>query len=182
MRILLLGGSKSGKSMTAQRLAHALADGAPMYYWATMEPTDDEDSARIERHRREREGWGFRTVERGRDLTAALPSLDGRGTVLFDSVTACLAAEMFSAPQPDPRAAERTARELLTVSGAFAHFICVCDSVWSDGATYDEWTECYRRGLALICRALVQEFDAVAEITAGLSVLRKGRMPIEALA
>ena len=40
MRILLLGGSKSGKSGLAQRLARDLSEGNSLYYWATMEPTD----------------------------------------------------------------------------------------------------------------------------------------------
>ena len=50
MRILLLGGSKSGKSGLAQRLARDLSEGNSLYYWATMEPTDEEDRARIRRH------------------------------------------------------------------------------------------------------------------------------------
>ena len=40
MKILLVGGSKSGKSGLAQRLCVRLAAGAPMIYWATMEPVD----------------------------------------------------------------------------------------------------------------------------------------------
>ena len=47
MRLLFIGGCKSGKSSTAQRMARALACGKPMYYWATMEPHDGEDLARI---------------------------------------------------------------------------------------------------------------------------------------
>lgn len=47
MRILLIGGGKSGKSTMAQRLAAALSGDAPRYYWATMTPHDDEDLARI---------------------------------------------------------------------------------------------------------------------------------------
>ena len=91
MRILILGGSKSGKSMLAQRLAKGLAAGNKLYYWATMEPMDGEDDARVARHRRERDGWGFETVERGRNLPAALPLIVSAGTVLFDSITAALA-------------------------------------------------------------------------------------------
>lgn len=180
MRILLVGGSKSGKSMTAQRLTRTLKGNVPPYYWATMEPTDGEDLLRIERHRAERAGWGFRTVERGRDLTAILPQLDANAAVLFDSVTACLAAEMFPPDgAPDADAAARVARELLTVSEHFAHFVCVCDAVWFDGAVYDDWTERYRRGLAEICRALAAQFDVVAEITAGLPVIWKGKQIYE---
>ena len=47
MNILLIGGSKSGKSHLAQELCRAL--GGPMIYWATMEPTDEEDRERIRR-------------------------------------------------------------------------------------------------------------------------------------
>lgn len=183
MKILLVGGSKSGKSLHAQHLALALSGGAPRYYWATMEPTDGEDLARIERHRRERAGWGFATVERARALPAALPGLSAQGTVLFDSVTACLAAEMFP-PEgaPDAGAAQRTAAEILAASEHFANFVCVCDAVWSDGAVYDEWTERYRRGLAMVCRALARQFDVVAEITAGLPVIWKGKDLYETIA
>ena len=95
MRILLIGGSKSGKSTMGQRLTRAFAAGAPMYYWATMEPTDEEDLARIARHLKDREGWGFETIERGRDLLPALERIDPAGAVLFDSITAQLACEMF---------------------------------------------------------------------------------------
>ena len=49
MKILLVGGSKSGKSGLAQRLCVRLAADAPMIYWATMEPVDGEDRARIAR-------------------------------------------------------------------------------------------------------------------------------------
>ena len=90
MRILLLGGSKSGKSMLGQRLTRQLADGGPMIYWATLEPRDTEDRAIVRRHLAERDGWGFGTLERGRalpeadvvtydiaDLTIPLESTDG---------------------------------------------------------------------------------------------------------
>ena len=50
MRVLLIGGGKSGKSSTAQRLAAALSGDAPRYYWATMTPHDAEDRLRIRRH------------------------------------------------------------------------------------------------------------------------------------
>ena len=101
MRLLFIGGCKSGKSSTAQRIAKRLGENAPLYYWATMEPHDDEDLARIRRHIADRDGWGFTTVERARDLTAGLAAIDPAGTVLFDSVTACLAAQMFDGGDMD---------------------------------------------------------------------------------
>lgn len=129
MRALLLGGSKSGKSNAAQRLAVALAAGNPRYYWATMEPVDEEDLARVQRHLEDRAGLGFQTVERGTDLPGALALLDPRGTVLLDSVTALLANEMFQ-KEMDALAPERVAKELLLVSRSVAHMVCVCDDIF----------------------------------------------------
>lgn len=167
MRILLIGGSKSGKSTMGQRLTRAFAAGAPMYYWATMEPTDEEDLARIARHLKDREGWGFETVERGRDLLPALERIDPAGAVLFDSITAQLACEMFG-ETIDKTAPARAGEELLTVSRYPEHFICTCDDLWRGGGRFDEWTELYRAGLAQICRRLAAEFDVVCEMTAGV--------------
>ena len=167
MRILLIGGSKSGKSTMGQRLTRAFAAGAPMYYWATMEPTDEEDLARIARHLKDREGWGFETIERGRDLLPALERIDPAGAVLFDSITAQLACEMFG-ETIDKTAPARAGEELLTVSRYPEHFICTCDDLWRGGGRFDEWTELYRAGLAQICRRLAAEFDVVCEMTAGV--------------
>ena len=179
MRYLYLGGSKSGKSMQAQTLARdlALGEGLKLYYWATMEPSDEEDRARIRRHLADRDGWGFTTVEQGRDLPEALDQVDPDSAVLFDSVTAVLSNEMFLGPlrEPEelPAIAEKTAEELLEISRKPAHFICVCDDIFRDGGRYDPWTEGYRQGLARICRILAAEFDVVCEVSGGLPHLHK---------
>ena len=175
MRILLLGGSKSGKSMLAQALSRNLAQGGPLYYWATMEPVDQEDTQRIARHLKERDGWGFITVEAGWDLLSAADRVRPDGTVLFDSVTACLANGMFSGGF-HPQAHERAARDLLALSGRCRHFVCVCDELWEDCGGYGPETEAYCRSLALICRRLAKEFDAVCQVTAGLPRLWKGAL------
>ena len=54
MRVLISGGSKSGKSLLAQELTLRLANGGKRYYVATMIPADEEDRARIRRHLAER--------------------------------------------------------------------------------------------------------------------------------
>ena len=178
MRILLMGGGKSGKSTTAQRAARALAQGGPMYYWATMEPHDDEDLARIRRHVADREGWGFATIERARDLTAGLAQVDPAGTVLFDSVTACLAAQMFDEHgQMDGGAPERTAAQIAAISRYPAHFVCVCDGIFDGGEDYDPWTAAYVRGLAGVCRRLAADFDTVCEMVMGIPHVWKGALP-----
>lgn len=175
MRILLVGGSKSGKSSLAQDIVIKLAAGSPKFYWAAMEPVDQEDNERIERHIADRKGMCFKTLERGRALlTGELPPKDA--SVLFDSVTALLANEMFGACF-DPAAPERALRELLALSEKCAHFVCVADEVFRDGAVYDDLTEDYRRGLAAILRALAEDFDTVAEVSCGIPKFYKGGLP-----
>ena len=86
MSTYISGGCKNGKSFYAQRVAKA--GGSPLYYIATMIPHDDEDLARIRRHREERAGWGFETLECGRSILSCLDAADSRGSFLLDSVTA----------------------------------------------------------------------------------------------
>lgn len=176
MNYLLIGGSKSGKSHLAQELCRAC--GGPMVYWATMEPTDEEDRARIRAHLHDRDGWGFATIEAGRDLPAAFPQLPQDAVVLFDSVTALLANEMFRPDGTmDQMAGDRAAAQLLSLSCRCRTLVCVADELWRDGQLYDPWTECYRRQLAHICRTLAAQFDVVAEVAAGLPQLWKGTLP-----
>ena len=177
MRILIVGGSKSGKSHLAQQLTRSLASGGRAYYWATMEPTDREDAERIEKHIEDRAGWGFETIERGRALTDG-PMPEADSSVLFDSVTALLANEMFFGQEPDPTAPLRALRELIVVSKQVRNFVCVCDEVFRDGFEYGDWTDEYVRGLAGVCRGLASVFDAVYEAAAGIIKVHKG-LPFE---
>lgn len=173
MTYLFIGGSKSGKSHLAQQLCRDL--GGPLVYWATMEPVDGEDRARIENHLRDRDGWGFETLEAARSLPAAFDRLPKNATVLFDSATALLANEMFRPDGTmDQAAGARSAGELLALAQSCRHLVCVCDDLWRDGSLYDPWTEEYRRQLAGICRKLAAEFDAVAEVICGLPQFYKG--------
>ena len=112
MRVFISGGCKNGKSYYAQRVAKSA--GAPLYYIATMIPHDHEDDARILRHRKERENWGFETIECGRDIQNVLNNADQNGSFLLDSVTALLSNEMF-APEFRPDAAEKVTFSLCTL-------------------------------------------------------------------
>ena len=79
MTYFLSGGSKSGKSMLAQKIAKALP--APHYYLATLRPTDAEDRAIVARHLRERDGWGFTTLECECGILSALELAPENGIV-----------------------------------------------------------------------------------------------------
>ncbi|MBQ8088548.1 MAG: bifunctional adenosylcobinamide kinase/adenosylcobinamide-phosphate guanylyltransferase [Clostridia bacterium] len=174
MSVLISGGCKNGKSYYAQELARAM--GAPLYYIATMIPHDAEDDARIERHRRERAGWGFETVECGRDILRALDGTDPSGAFLLDSTTALLSNEMFSSDGIDPTAGERVAQALCEFVRRAPNTVVVSDGIYSDANRYDAWTECYRRNLARIDCALAQVCDTVIEVVAGLKIVYRGNV------
>jgi adenosyl cobinamide kinase/adenosyl cobinamide phosphate guanylyltransferase len=84
MIVLLLGGTRSGKSEVAERLAAGL--GEPVTFvaagWASTE--DPDLAARIAAHRARRPA-DWLTIEAGADVTAALRSYP-EGTALVDSL------------------------------------------------------------------------------------------------
>ena len=176
MSTFISGGCKNGKSFYAQRIAQA--GGRPLYYIATMIPRDAEDDARIARHRKEREGWGFETLERGTDILSCLDRADPNGSFLLDSVTALLSNEMFTDDGMDAQAPEKIARELVEFVRRAPKTVLVSDYIYSDANLYDDWTEAYRRGLARIDRALAAACDDVLEVVHGQVVVHKGALPL----
>lgn len=86
-RVLVLGGSRSGKSAHAESLVAGRAD---VVYLATSssDPADAEWSARVAAHRARRPA-GWTTLE-----TTSPSELLRRGTVLVDSITTWVAALM----------------------------------------------------------------------------------------
>jgi len=176
MKIFISGGSKSGKSMLAQRLSQCLrAPGKPMYYLATMLPADAEDRERIARHRQDREGLGYETVEAGRGVYAAVAKCDKDGFFLLDSVTALLANEMFlPSGGIEPDAYKIVVGDLERVINLVGGIVVVSDNIFSDAYIYDELTESYRRGLAYIDRQAARLCDTVLEVCGGLCIALKG--------
>ncbi len=176
MSTFISGGCKNGKSFYAQRIAKA--GGLPLYYIATMIPHDSEDDARILRHQKEREGWGFETLECGADILSCLEKADPAGFFLLDSVTALLSNEMFTAERMNPDAPGKIAGELVEFVKRAPRTVLVSDYIYSDANLYDEWTEAYRRGLARIDRALARACDDVLEVVHGQVIVHKGRVPL----
>lgn len=176
MKIFISGGAKNGKSMFAQECAKKLSSPGHLWYLATMEPHDDEDYARIERHRKERAGWGFDTAEWGRDLGLHIGEVDCKGTYIVDSVTALLTNEMFGSMDGNINfsAADKTAKDLTCFSDAAKNVVFVSDNIYCDAAFYDDWTETFRRGLSEVDRRLAEVCDVVIEFCCGQLIYYKG--------
>lgn len=183
MNIFISGGCKNGKSYHAQELARSMAQekNVPLYYLATMIPGDKEDEARIRRHLSEREGWGFDTIEQGLNICDALNGttvsgleVSSGGVFLLDSVTALLSNEMF---RPggiiDLEAPQRLSAELTRFASKTGNTIFVSDYIYSDADCFDEYTEAYRQGLALLDRTLAKLCEQVVEVSYGFKHLYK---------
>lgn len=169
MKVFISGGCKNGKSYHAQTLARQMRPcGRPLYYLATMIPVDEEDLRRIEKHRQDREDWGFETIEISRNILTATSGCQWNGSFLLDSITALLVNEMFENDgSVVPNAARKVTDELILLAGKTKHIVFVSDDIHSDLGLYDAVTEEYRKGLALIGRKLVGICDCVLEMTAG---------------
>jgi len=174
MRIFISGGCKNGKSYYAQRLAWVQRAGR-LYYVATMTPQDDEDGERIARHRRERYGWGFTTVEQPERIEDLLQKCDPGGSFLLDSLTALLANEMFPrGADVDCLAGGRVIKGLARVLGAIERIVIVSDNIFCDAGIYDTLTESYRMSLAALDRMAAENSDVVLEIAFSGVIIHKG--------
>lgn len=183
MIVFISGGCKNGKSYFAQRKAKDLAAGGPLYYVATMIPHDEEDRARIKRHISEREGWGFDTIEQGKNIKEIIDKkgVDTGGTFLLDSVTAIMENEMYPVALKergeidfigeDHDAADRVKEDCTAfakaVRNAGGNLVFVSDGIYGDKGEYSESTEKYRRALAGADIAIAALADKVYEVAYG---------------
>ena len=134
MFILVTGGSGSGKSEFAENIAMKL--GGKMLYVATMKPYDDECLKRIERHRKMRDGKGFRTVECYTDLSEITESAD---TILLECMSNLTANVMFS--DNNDNAFEKIIGGILNLKSE--NIVVVTNEISSDGIEYDGETKMY---------------------------------------
>ena len=169
-RILVLGGSRSGKSAYAESL---LADGAAVDYVATAadRPGDEEWTRRVAAHRARRPS-AWRTIETG-DLAGVLAA-EGP-PVLIDSITTWLArvlddTDYWSAPaaHPPPAYPER-AEQLCALWGSTGrHVVAVSDEVGSGIVPKTESGRRFRDQLGELNQRLAAAADEVYLVVAGV--------------
>jgi adenosylcobinamide kinase/adenosylcobinamide-phosphate guanylyltransferase len=176
MKIFISGGCKNGKSYYAQYLAKLQQDknNGRLYYIATMNSSDHEDDQRIRRHQKERDGWGFTTVEQWTNIESILNLCDHKGSFLLDSLTALLANEMFT---PDgaihTNASEKIIAGLSKVMSSINNIVIVSDYIYSDGILYDPLTEEYKKSLAALDLFVAKQCDVVIEVCYGQIIIHK---------
>ena len=178
MIVFICGGSKSGKSSLAQNISRALIKDKPLYYIATMIPSDNEDKEKIRLHIEDRADMGFETVECGRNILSVTDSTDIEGTFMLDSVTALLTNEMygnFATKGVDASAGQRCAADIKSLAETVKNIVIVSDYIFSDGNSYDKDTELFTESLACIGNSIAQYADVVMEMNFGNATIHKGK-------
>lgn len=167
MFTLIIGGAAGGKSEFAE--AHALKLPGRRVYLATMEPLGAEGRARVEKHRRQRAGKGFETVERYTDLSGLF--LPPYANVLLECLGNLTANELYSLRGSGADAVLAGVNHLLARS---AHLTVVTNEVCSGGTDYAGDTLRYMRELSRINRTLAARADLVVEVVCSLPNVLKG--------
>jgi adenosylcobinamide kinase/adenosylcobinamide-phosphate guanylyltransferase len=102
--IFISGGTRSGKSRLAERLAEGFGD--PLCYIATGEARDGEMADRIAGHR-QRRGPAWQTIEEPFQLVQAIGGADGRyRALLVDCITLWITNLLFRHDAVEPVLAE----------------------------------------------------------------------------
>lgn len=168
MFILVTGGSKCGKSATAENLFNDFR--YRKFYIATMIPYGDEAEKAVERHRRMRMGKGFETIEKYTDINDMnIPENCG---ILLECIGNLCANEMFDNILENP--VEKITENIKYLSEKSELFVAVTSEVGSDGTEYSPETMEYISNLGKINCNLASLADVVIECVYGIPVLIKG--------
>lgn len=162
---LVLGGARSGKSRFAEGLARQ--HGGPRTYIATAEAFDDEMRQRIAKHREQRAGDGWVTIEATLDPASVLPR---GGLVLLDCVTVWLGNLMHHGR--DLRA--EVAKLCAALEACPAEVILVSNEVGLSIVPENAMARRFRDEQGLANQALAAIADNVYFIAAGLPLKLKG--------
>ena len=170
MNILVTGGSASGKSSLAERLA--VQGPPPWTYVATMHPWGAEARARIDRHREMRRGKGFETLE----CYASVGALEvpAGGTVLLECLGNLTANLMFGGDGGLRDAGEEITGGVLALGEKCGRLVVVTNDVGRDGGLYEPGTQRYIEVLGRANAGLAARFDAVLEAVCGIPAVLKG--------
>lgn len=156
MVAVVYGGASSGKSAYAESLALSLP--GPHVYAATMRRGGQEAARRIARHREQRVGKGFATVE----LAHEEFSENRAGTVLLEDVSNLVLNEL-----------EGCIPDIL----AWDNAVIVANDIGSDGVAYDTFTLDFMDRAGRLVRDLAPRADVVVEVVAGCPLAVKGSLP-----
>lgn len=176
MVVLITGGSGSGKSSYGEDLAVKL-NKSELIYIATMKPYGTEGTERVERHKKQRAGKGFKTVEIYEDLHTI--NLSEHSTVLLECMSNLLANEMFREDIPlESISPEEVSKKIIAgvlhLVDSCENVIIITNEIFGDGDPPYESTRNYTECLGSINRRLSTLSDVFCEVIYGYPYFFKG--------
>lgn len=165
---LVLGGARSGKSRYAEELCRARP--GERIYVATAEARDAEMRDRVARHRAEREGDGWRTIEETLDLTDVLAreAVPGR-VLLVDCLTLWLTNHLLGGSDIDREIAALAE----TVSATAGPLVLVANEVGFGIVPENRLAREFRDHAGRLNQRIAAAADEVTLVVAGLPVAVK---------
>ena len=192
MITLVTGGSGSGKSEYAEGL---ILDSScsRRFYVATMIAYGKEGRDKVERHRMLRQGKGFITIEKPRDVGRVMFEEHEAGSgassradraLLLECVSNLAANEMFKEGTGKTEAGEqqggpiqclshKIAEDIISLAGQVQDMVIVTNEVDRDGICYEPETMEYIRLMGCLNQKLASAADRVVEVVYGIPVLLK---------
>ena len=194
MILLVVGTSNSGKSSLAEEIAVKTGDPVRIYL-ATMKVCNDEGIKRVERHRKQRKGKGFVTIESAYNVTDALTGLEKPmdTTVLLECVSNLVANELYENPERRglvthiekgdeddggvSLAADEIASQIQKLASMVHNLVLVTNEYDRDGEGYDDPTRLYVRLLCMVNDRIRVFCDRIYDLRkdSGVADLQKGQ-------
>ncbi|MBN2712699.1 MAG: bifunctional adenosylcobinamide kinase/adenosylcobinamide-phosphate guanylyltransferase [Planctomycetes bacterium] len=175
--ILVTGGCRSGKSLYAQKVAEEFA--SDRCYIATCPVIDDEIGERVERHKADRAGRNWRTIEEQIDLSNAFGACQPHESVLVDCLTLWVNNIMYRAEQNSDHINEDGVRNMtermLEAADVFpGQILFVTNEVGMGIVPSDENTRLYRDLVGRCNQTVAKKADEVVFMACGLPLKLKG--------
>ncbi len=168
MIYFFIGKSNTGKSEKAEELAVSF-DKSHKLYIATMKVMDEDGEKRVQKHRKQRAGKGFETLEIPLNITDAIPRIKEyeNTVVLLECISNLVGNEMYDDSEKgsvDPvYFAEEIVNDIKQLADSVAELIIV-SSVYEEKEEYTEETLKYIRYLDRTNEEIKKIADKVIEI------------------
>lgn len=175
----VFGSSNSGKSRFAEDYVCRQNDCKNKYYLATMQVMEAEGEKRVDRHRKQREGKGFLTIEQPRDIFAQTKNYDfSDSIVLLECISNLVGNEMFSVSDVDTQIKQENElpyekevvnvlmKDILALSKVAKKLVIVSSINFEERDDYDEETRKYIQTIYALNERLKEVADEAYEVVA----------------
>ena len=168
--IVVLGGTRSGKSRFGRERVTTLAAGGPVTYIATAEAGDPELDDRIRRHRLDRPAE-WQTIEAGVDLAASIRTVEAGTTILLDGLTLWASLALDDDPARVDAVLDGPFRDVLAaIVDHDGGVVVVSDEIGLGMVPLDPLGRAFRDLLGIAHQRLVARSDEAWLMVAGRSI------------